>query len=119
MNNSFQETPIETLYRYQRNFLVHSFLYYRLNENIISDEEYDRRCKKLIDIMYRFPELTSNSPYYTLCEPVKEIGSGYYITEYPPQIISRAFHLLYNIKKPDIDFSKFVEGWGYKLSGNS
>lgn len=109
------ETPIETLHRYQRNFLVHSFLYYKIDETIILDEEYDKRCSIMNNIMESDPDLAKISSYYELCEPCGRTGSGYYIKEYPPEIITRAFHLLYQVKKPNEDFSRFVSRWGYQL----
>ena len=33
--------PTETLNRLIRQFLVHSYLYYRLDESLISDQQYD------------------------------------------------------------------------------
>jgi len=34
-----------------RQFLVHSFLYYQLDESIISDENYDRICVQLKEVI--------------------------------------------------------------------
>lgn len=109
------ETLIDTLHRYQRNFLVHSFLYYKLNETIIPDEEYDKRCSIMNNLIESYPELAKISFYYELCEPCGRTGSGYYIIEYPTEIITRAFHLLYQVKKQSEDFSRFVSRWGYQI----
>lgn len=109
------ETTIDTLHRYQRNFLVHSFLYYKLDESIITDEEYNQRCNIMNDIMDSNPNLAKISIYYKLCEPCKQTGSGFYLIEYPTEIVSRAFHLLYQIKKPNVSFSQFISRWGYVI----
>ncbi|NHM33980.1 DNA ligase LigA-related protein [Neobacillus terrae] len=109
-------TLLNTLHRYQRNFLVHSFLYYKLNETIIPDEEYDKRCNIMNNIIESCPDFAKTSSYYDLCKPCGETGSGYYIKEYPTEIITRAFHLLYQVKKPNEDFSQFVLRWGYRIS---
>ena len=34
-----------------RQFLVHSYLYYKLDESIISDTEYDRICMELRELL--------------------------------------------------------------------
>ena len=39
--------PTETLNRIIRQFLVHSYLYYRLDESLISDQQYDELAQKL------------------------------------------------------------------------
>ncbi|WP_404809816.1 DNA ligase LigA-related protein [Mesobacillus jeotgali] len=109
------ETPLNTLHRYQRNFLVHSFLYYKLNETIISDDQYDERCKIMNNIIENCSELAKSSSYYELCKTCGKTGSGYYIKEYPIEIITRAFHLLYQVKKPNEDFPRFVLRWGYRV----
>ena len=41
---------------------------------------------------------------------------GYYIVkEYPPETVTRAFHLVYQVKKPNVSFSQFVSTWGYRI----
>ncbi|WP_409271661.1 DNA ligase LigA-related protein [Neobacillus sp. SCS-31] len=111
------ETPIETLHRYQRSFLIHSFLYYKLDESIISDKDYDKRCSVMNGIMQSYPDLAEISDYYELCKPCAETGSGYYIMNYPPETIERAFQLLFRIKKPNVSYSEFVSKWGYQVIG--
>ncbi|MEL0342575.1 MAG: hypothetical protein VXC58_09140 [Deltaproteobacteria bacterium] len=38
-----------------RQFLVHSYLYYKLDESIISDTEYDRICMELRELLKKHP----------------------------------------------------------------
>ena len=51
--------PTETLNRLIRQFLVHSFLYYRLDESLISDQQYDELAQGL------GKSLTTNAVSYT------------------------------------------------------
>lgn len=55
----------------QRYIIVHSYLYYEKDTNVISDREYDRRAKNLAKIREKYPELWKNSEYY------KQFGSDY------------------------------------------
>ena len=48
----------------QRYIIVHSYIYYELNNNIISDREYDTKCKELVCIKESQPELWKSSMYY-------------------------------------------------------
>lgn len=61
MNN---ESKLELINRRQRQILVHSFLYYQLNTNIISDHTFDRWSKELYNLMKDYPEIAKKSVYY-------------------------------------------------------
>lgn len=43
--------PIYKMELLQRWILVHSYIYYELNDSIVSDEMYDSNCKQLYDLM--------------------------------------------------------------------
>lgn len=105
---------MEELLRKQRQFLIHSFIYYKLNEDIISDIEYDIICKRMNDLMKNNLK-AKQSPYHKICLPCGDTGSGYYIQNYPEEIITRSLHLLYQYKKPNEEFGQFVGRWGYHL----
>lgn len=55
----------------QRFIIVHSFIYYELDSNIISDKEYDSACKKLVKYKEDYPDLWKSSEYY------KQFGDEY------------------------------------------
>ena len=63
----------ETLNRLIRQFLVHSYLYYRLDESLISDQQYDEVAQKLRladDLARRYsiastPSVVVNGKYRT------------------------------------------------------
>lgn len=100
----------EEVLRYQRQFLVHSFLYYKIDETIWDDTTYDQCCKKMIALM---GEDHVRTKYHELCLPCGDTGSGYYIRKYPPEIESTALHILYNIKKEN---PKYKETFSHFLS---
>lgn len=55
----------------QRKIIVHSYIYYELNDNVISDREYDDLCKKLVALKNEHPDLWRSSEYY------KQFGEDY------------------------------------------
>lgn len=55
----------------QRYIIVHSYIYYELNDNVISDKEYDAKAKELVRYKNDFPELWKSSMYY------KQFGDDY------------------------------------------
>ena len=104
---------LDTLHRFQRKFLLHSFIYYELNDNIIPDYQYDSICETMNTLMKW--QGSKESQYYKLCLPCGNTGSGFYIENYPEHIVSRALHILYQHKNPLENFEEFVGRWGYKL----
>lgn len=48
----------------QRHVLVHSYLYYHLNNSVISDKKYDELCKQLINMIKQYPEEYIKTEYY-------------------------------------------------------
>lgn len=48
----------------QRYIIVHSYIYYHLNDNFISDHQYDEKCKQLVGLKERYPDEWRRSQYY-------------------------------------------------------
>jgi hypothetical protein len=98
-----------------RQFLVHSYLYYKLDESIISDIDYDRICMELKDLLKKNPD--EDPPFRKFVE--KYLGneaSGYSISQYPPTIISASMHLLYQHQyRQQMSFPHFLERFGAKI----
>ena len=55
----------------QRYIILHSYIYYELNSNIISDKKYDEKSKELVRYKNEYPELWKKSMYY------KQFGDDY------------------------------------------
>lgn len=79
--------------RRRRQILVHSFLYYQLNENVVSDHTFDKFCNDLVDLQAKFPEESKEVEYY---EEFKDFdgSSGYDLPYTNPDIQHAGFHLL-------------------------
>jgi NAD-dependent DNA ligase adenylation domain len=84
---------LELMNRRQRQILVHSFLYYQLNENIISDHTFDLWSKELAELIKNYPDTFKQSVYY---EGFKEFdgSSGYDLPYSIPDIQNTGYKLL-------------------------
>lgn len=84
----------------QRFIIVHSYIYYELDDNIISDKDYDAKAKKLVKYKNDYPELWKSSMYY------KQFGDDYNgatgftlyrdLSEQQKQYIKSIVHCIYN-----------------------
>ena len=101
-----------------RQFLVHSYIYYKLDESIISDIDYDRICNELKDLLKKYPD--KDISFWKISE--KSLGneeSGYNISQYSPQIVSASMHLLYQHKyRQQMSFPHFLDRFGVKIKEN-
>ena len=100
-----------------RQYLVHSFLYYQLDESIISDQHYDEICFEVLQLM----ETDADAhllPYHELVKTsLSDDASGFSIRKYPAEIISSAMHLLYQHNPvKSMSFDTFLSRFGYSLS---
>jgi len=96
-------------------FLVHSFLYYKLGEPVISDQFFDQLTEELRHLREHHPD--AEMPYAELIDPALGAeASGFAIRTYPVPIVTAAFKLLYAIKSSEesTDFFEFAERWGYQ-----
>ena len=105
----------ETINRLIRQFLLHSYIYYRLDESLISDQQYDELARGLRQSLAS-SETDSN---LTFKEQLGSISgseaSGYSIRHYPTEIINTALHLLYqNRFKNLMLFSTFLDRYGHR-----
>ena len=85
-------TPVEKIQLLQRSILVNSFAYYELNQNILTDFQYDANALQLAELKKRYPEEFKRSKYY---EYFYDYASGddlHYVS---------GFDLLARLKKND------------------
>lgn len=74
----------------ERQILVHAYLYYKNNQNLISDDKYDQWSFELADLMKTYPDLFKKSAYPNAFKGFIP-DSGYYLTpEKYPEIVNRA-----------------------------
>ena len=48
----------------QRFIIIHSYIYYELNNNVITDKYYDEKSKELTKLKQEYPDLWKSSMYY-------------------------------------------------------
>jgi len=84
---------LELINRRQRQLLVHSFLYYQLNTNIISDHTFDMWSKELVDLMSEHPDIAKQSAFYKEFETF-DGSSGYDLPYHLPQVQNTGYRLL-------------------------
>lgn len=48
----------------QRYIILHSYIYYELNGNVISNRQYDEKAKELVKYKNEYPDLWKTSMYY-------------------------------------------------------
>lgn len=84
----------------QRLIVLHSYIYYELDQNVISDHEYNELGRKLVGYKKEYPELWKSSMYYEQFGDEYDGSTGYdiyqklnneqkriiqYISEYRPR----------------------------------
>ena len=112
---AIQDQELITLRQRTLQFLVHSFLYYKLGEPIISDAFFDQLTEELRNLRAKHPD--AELPHMTLIEPVLGAeASAFQIKTYPPGIISAAFKLLYALEgsEENVPFDEFTARRGYQ-----
>lgn len=64
----------------QRHILIHSIIYYELNNNCISDKKFDELAKQLVDVQKQYPKnvLEKTMYYYVLKDFTGETGFDLY-----------------------------------------
>ena len=63
----------------QRSILVNSYAYYELNENILSDFQYDANTRQLLELKETAPEAYRKSRYHKYFDNF-ESGTGFDLT---------------------------------------
>ena len=71
MMNNINLSTQEYIDFLQRFIILHSYIYYELNGNVISDRKYDEKSKELVMYKNKYPELWKTSMYY------KQFGNEY------------------------------------------
>ena len=87
---------LELINRRERQILVHACCYYALNENLISDYQYDQLATNLMDLIKNNPkEFKASVYYYEFKDYAKEkTPSAYNLNYRSPEILNRAYSLI-------------------------
>lgn len=97
-------TDKEKIQLLQRSILVNSYAYYELNENILSDYQYDMNTRQLLELKKSNPEAYQKSRYRKYFNDF-ESGTGFDLTDRLRsnrklyQNVARDAHLALRLKK--------------------
>lgn len=72
-------TDKEKIELLQRAVLVHSFMYYELDQSVLPDWKYDGNSKQLVELIKAFPEAFRQSRYYKYFHDFNG-STGYHLT---------------------------------------
>ena len=92
------EAIAELINRRRRQVLVHSCIYYRLNENIISDHQYDVWSKELAELQQAYPEIAESVPFADDFRGF-DGSSGFDLPIHTPYVVGTAEMLLREHKR--------------------
>lgn len=56
--------PLEKIEYAERYILIHSIIYYEMNNNIISDKKFDKKARSLVKLIEKYPKSSKKSEYY-------------------------------------------------------
>lgn len=91
---------VEKIQLLQRSILVNSFAYYELNENILSDFDYDANARQLAELKKERPDEFMMSRYYKyFSDYCSEDDNAHYTS---------GFDLLERVRKEDKDLYRHI-----------
>lgn len=90
MNNDRQIA--ELIHRRREQMLVHSYIYYQLNDNIIDDNTWSKWAMELQQLQKDYPEISKQVADYELFKDWD--GSSGAFLEFPARAINKAIYLL-------------------------
>lgn len=93
-----EEQIAELITRRRRQVWVHSVIYYRMNENIISDHQWSAWAFELAELQRLYPEIAAKCPY---AEEFKKFdgSSGFDLPLTEPWVVDKARYLLWLTRK--------------------
>lgn len=85
-------TVAEEIKRLRLNIILHSCMYYELNENIWDDITFDLKCKRLVGLLREYPDVYSDRFDHFFVE--WDGSSGYHFPHRDPWVLGKAQMLL-------------------------
>lgn len=95
MNADDIEHIAELIKRRRRQILVHSCMYYRLNENIVPDHVYDGWARELGDLHAKYPDIAAKVEFADdFSDFIGDSVTGFNLPINKPEIIGVASRML-------------------------
>ncbi|WP_040963234.1 DNA ligase LigA-related protein [Bacillus mycoides] len=95
MTQSLQTSIVELITRRRHQILVHSCLYYRFNETLVSDHTYDAWAKELAKIQEQHPVEAKSADLAKEFEEFNgDTTSGFDLPIHHPYTVSKAMRLM-------------------------
>ena len=88
----------ELIRRRRGQMLVHSYIYYKRDENLITDFDFDKWAFELAELQNKYPELAKECPYADAFEDW-DGSTGAFLPYELPNIVAIAERLLGNTPK--------------------
>lgn len=86
----------ELIKRRRRQILVHSFIYYELNQNIISDAQWSAWAQELEDLQSKYPDISDKTEFASDFKGFDHsTGANLRDAYNKPNIVTLAFRLLH------------------------
>jgi hypothetical protein len=78
INEKYDDLQIikDLIKRRRLQMLVHSYIYYKLNDNIISNATFDMWAEELIDLQEKYPEISKEVELYDIFSEFNIIGDA-------------------------------------------
>lgn len=84
--------------------LVHSYIYYKLNDNIISNATFDKWAQELITLQQNYPEISKKVELYDAFSDFLDVGDAVKLPlDNDSKLDNRARQLLRDCRKGDGD----------------
>ncbi len=76
----------------RRQILVHSYIYYEMDDSVVSDAQWSQWAKELVWLSQEFPDISKKAPYYKEFDGFD--GSTGFDFKYDEKIKNRAAQLI-------------------------
>ena len=102
-----KQTILEKIRQRRRQMLVHSYIYYELNQNIISDYTWSKWAKELAELQEKYPRESAEVEFADLFNGWDGSSGAFLI--FPEFSITVANHLLRIKDKKEASIKKVVD----------
>lgn len=84
----------ELIKRRRHQILVHSYIYFRLSDSIISNDTFDKWANELIELQTKYPKLSAEVDLYDMFKSFSSISCSSSLPLDNEKLANRAHHLL-------------------------